>query len=119
MKQTIGAQRATAGASGVAIDSGSILDAQTDTSKFGALDQATIRNNAAREAWGITTQSTLNADAAKQRSAAMRTQAFDTLINGAVKTYGIYDPNGTWGKKKNSNRPMVPQAQADDGQDEV
>lgn len=100
VRQTIGAQRAGLAANGVALDSGSALDAQTDEARFGAMDEATIRNNAAREAFGITSESTMSQLSAKNRAAAARQSSIDTLITGAVKTYGLFDPNGRWGKKK-------------------
>jgi hypothetical protein len=56
---TIAQQRALAGASGVAMDSGSTLGLHEDTRFIGELDAATIANNAAREAWGFETQATI------------------------------------------------------------
>lgn len=50
--QLKGTQRATLAARGVAIDEGSALNILQDTDYMGELDAATIRDNAAREAWG-------------------------------------------------------------------
>lgn len=50
--QTIGAQRVALAAQGVDINSGTAADIQASTAKIGAIDAQTIRNNAAREAWG-------------------------------------------------------------------
>lgn len=47
----IGAQRATAAAHGVDVNSGSAVDVQSDAATLGELDALTIRNNAAREAY--------------------------------------------------------------------
>lgn len=51
-----GSQRAAAAASGVVVDTGSPLDVLQDTEFFGEVDAMTIRENAAREAWGFRTQ---------------------------------------------------------------
>jgi hypothetical protein len=88
-RQMIGSQRVGLAAQGITLDSGSALDATTDTAKFSAMDEQMIRNNAAREAWGIRTNSTLSRLAARNESAAVRQQGVDTLITGAAKTYGI------------------------------
>lgn len=55
-KAIIGSQRARFGAQGVEINDGSALDVQADTAYLGELDALTIRNNAAREAWGYKVQ---------------------------------------------------------------
>jgi hypothetical protein len=56
IKGLVGAQRASFAAQGIALDSGSALDVQADTSKLGALDVLTLKNNALREAFGYKTQ---------------------------------------------------------------
>lgn len=55
-KALIGSQRARFGAQGVDINDGSALDVQADAAYLGELDALTIRNNAAREAWGYKVQ---------------------------------------------------------------
>lgn len=54
--QTIGEQRAAFGAQGIAMDSGSALDLQTDAAKFGELDALTVLDNARMESWALQTQ---------------------------------------------------------------
>lgn len=54
--QTIGSQRARLAAQGIDINSGSAKQLQDDAAAFSAMDVLTIRNNAAREAWGYKTQ---------------------------------------------------------------
>lgn len=90
VRGTIGAERAGFAAQGVDVGSGSALDTQVETGMFGALDEQTIRNNANREAWGITTNATLAKLAAQQEASAVRSSSVDTLITGAAKTYGLY-----------------------------
>ncbi len=48
----IGSQRAGFAAQGVDVGQGSAVDVQADAAYLGELDALTIRNNAAREAWG-------------------------------------------------------------------
>lgn len=49
----IGSQRTSFAAQGVDVNKGSSLDVQADSAYLGELDALTIRNNAAREAWGF------------------------------------------------------------------
>lgn len=51
-RRTIGAQRASLAAQGVDIGVGSAADITADTALEVELDALTVRNNAAREAWG-------------------------------------------------------------------
>lgn len=56
VQSLIGQQKASFGASGVLVDSGSPLDALADTAYIGEQDALTIRRNAALEAWGLRSQ---------------------------------------------------------------
>ncbi len=49
----IGQQRAGFAASNVDVGFGSAVDVQADSAYLGAIDEGTIRSNAAREAWGL------------------------------------------------------------------
>lgn len=49
----IGSQRAAFAASNVDVGFGSALDVQADAALLGELDEITLRNNSAREAWGF------------------------------------------------------------------
>jgi hypothetical protein len=49
----IGKQRVGFAAQGVEVSSGSAVDVQADAAYLGELDAIQIKNNAAREAWGI------------------------------------------------------------------
>lgn len=55
-EQVIGRQRVSLAAQGVDINKGSALDVQADAAYLGELDALTIRNNAAKEAWGYRVQ---------------------------------------------------------------
>ena len=94
IKQTIGAQRAALAAQGLDLKDGSALDVQMNTAGLGALDVVTIKNNAAREAWGYR----VNADNYRMQGEVARktadANAFGTLLGGGaslVKQFG-------WGK---------------------
>lgn len=52
----IGQQKAIQGSSGLDVNSGSNVDVRKSTAELGELDALTIRNNAAREAYGYQTQ---------------------------------------------------------------
>lgn len=96
----LGAARANAGASGVGVNSGSALAAQTDFARQqavgGALAALTIQNNAAREAWGYRTegqqyrqQGALAARAGRNTAAQLRAGAVGTLLTGAAEGYSM------------------------------
>lgn len=55
-RQQIGDIRATVGASGVDVNTGSAVDLQTQTAKIGEQDAQQIRANALSEAWGYRTE---------------------------------------------------------------
>lgn len=82
--QMIGAQRAGAGASGVDVNSGSPLRAQEDTARLGAMDVQTIRDNAARSAWGFRTQAQNFGNEGKLDTARGDEGAFASLIGGGA-----------------------------------
>ena len=54
--QLKGSQRAALAANGVSLDEGSALNILNDTDYMGELDAQTLRDNAAREAWGYRNQ---------------------------------------------------------------
>lgn len=90
VRQMLGAQRARLGASGIEVNSGTALDLTTDTARMGAMDALTIRNNAAREAWGYRVQG-VNYKAQGELAAAQGTnQAMGTLLTGGSQAYGTW-----------------------------
>lgn len=56
-QQAVGSERAAQGASGIDVASGSSALVRNATEGAGAQDELTIRNNAARQAWGYQTES--------------------------------------------------------------
>lgn len=76
-------QKAIQGASGLDVNSGSDVDVRGSTNVLGELDALTIRNNAAREAYGYGTQgSNFTAQAGLDRAAASN-DATSGYIGGA------------------------------------
>lgn len=95
--QLIGAQRAAAAAQGIDVASGSALDLQDEATYMGELDAETVRNNAAREAYGFrvqawdqTTRGRLTEIAARRTAANQQAQAWSTLMDGAINTFDTW-----------------------------
>lgn len=84
-----GRQRAAIGSAGIE-RSGSALDILTDTAAIGELDLATIRSNAAREAFGFRTQGLNYRAQGRLDRFAGRTGAIGTILGGASRAAGLY-----------------------------
>lgn len=86
----IGEQRATIGASGVEMDSGSPLRLQTDSRYQGELDALTIEENARREAMGLSRgaqQSRMESEFTRRRG---QIGAGSTLLTGGAQAGSNY-----------------------------
>lgn len=86
-----GSQRARLAAQGIDIDTGSAGYLQSETAVIGEVDALTIRNNAAREAWGFKMQAVdarskaqLTRMGGGNRARALRDASYSTLISGAT-----------------------------------
>lgn len=95
MGQLIGQEKAKMGASGLQVESESGLRLYSDTAQLGTLDALTIRNNAAREAYGWESQGVNYASEAKLDEMRMRNAeeagtmgAFSSIIGGASSVAG-------------------------------
>jgi hypothetical protein len=93
-RATIGATKAGEAASGVDVNSGSFVAARAGEAEVGALDAATIRSNAARQAYGFkvqaqsdTAQSQLDTSESKQAASAAPLSAVGSLLSG-ISTVG-------------------------------
>lgn len=89
-QQLIGSQRAQMAASGLDIQSGSPLEVLLGTAAVGEQDVQTIRNNAAREAWGYRAERANVLAAGRQAKRASRFGAAGTILGGAAQTASIY-----------------------------
>lgn len=101
-----GAQRTAFAGQGVDVSRGSAADVQANDRQLGALDAITIRNNAARAAWGFNVQASSfrsQADfaqrAGENQARAFRSQATSTLLGGASDLLNIWSsaPKGVSG----------------------
>jgi hypothetical protein len=81
--QFAGKQRATMGASGVELTSGSFADVLQDTAMLGELDALTIRSNAQREAYGYQSQAAVSGYEASAAKTAGWMNAGGSLLSGA------------------------------------
>lgn len=87
--QIKGAQKAGFAGSGVAVDSGSAADIIAETDKMSMMDILTIKNNAAREAFGYRAQGIgLQAQAEITRKAG-RSAANSTLLTGGANLINL------------------------------
>jgi len=80
----IGRQRAAYAAGGLDVNSGSPLDIQADTAQFGRLNSLTIRNNAARQAYGYQANAKLDAASASNYESAGNTAMIGSLIGAGT-----------------------------------
>ena len=101
-EEVIGAQRTSFAVQHVDVNLGSALDVQADAAYLGELDALTIRNNAAKEAYGYEVQADdlrLRGQYAQQEG---EMDAFNTLLGGGSQLllarygggpYTLYNPN--------------------------
>lgn len=98
-RQLIGSQRASLAAQGIDVNSGSAADVQADSASLGALDSATIKNNAYREAWGYKVQSMNDTYAGKFASIAADSNANNTLLTGGMNAVSDFEKGYYYYKK--------------------
>lgn len=81
----IGAQRAAGGASGVDVNTGSSAIVGAATRGAGAIDELTIRNNAARQAWGYQTEAIQDTFKGQIASLTSKAQTDQTILTGGLQ----------------------------------
>lgn len=128
-----GSQRATAAANGIDVGSGSAADITSDTARMGELDALTIRNNAAREAYGYQVSAAndraaaINAQqAGNNQAGADRAGGYSALLTGAgrlsqqwMANPPTFGPVRNWwarGMAQPGNPARMASGQPDDGQ---
>jgi len=84
----IGASRASAGGSGVDLDSGSALTQQLDIADQGAQDVSQIRQNARRSAYGLGVEASSLRASAKNRKTSGRNAAIGTILTTGASVAG-------------------------------
>lgn len=88
VKKLMGRQRAVAAAQGIDPDSGSALEVTQETAGMGALDIATIRNNAWKQAWGMRVEAGNMESQARFTRVSGKYNARNTLITGGLQAAG-------------------------------
>jgi hypothetical protein len=96
-RQELGSSRAALAAQGVDVSSGSAADVQASEAGLTAADEVTLRNNAAREAWGYKVEAINERQAGQvaaitgdSAAAGYRAASWGTALSGAAQTYGLY-----------------------------
>ena len=99
-EQQVGAIKAQQGASGVDVGSGSSAMVRSGVSTVGQIDEATIRNNAAREAWGYQTQATMDTYQGQFDQLTAKSKTFQTAVTGGLSAISgpmaMYSQSALW-----------------------
>lgn len=82
---TVGTRRAIAGASGTDVNTGSNLLTRIGDDFAGRIDALTIKNNAARQAWGFKTQALQDTYQGQMARLTATSQSQQTLITGGLQ----------------------------------
>lgn len=107
-QQQQGAIRAQQGASGVSVNSGSAVDVQRSAADLARMDMATIRANAAREAFGYESQAKMYSRAAKDTQRAGILAQMGSLVSGVSSVSSKWlegQRMGIWGKSNSDYNP--------------
>ena len=99
-KKLIGSQRAALAAQGIRVDAGSALDVQQESADIGELDALTIKNNAAREAFGFMQEASNSSMQGRLAYQAGVNKSMDTLLSGGIRAMGVYGDYYGWKGKK-------------------
>lgn len=80
----VGTARAVQGGSGVDVNKGSAAMVQSDINTAGGIDVATIKNNAARAAWGYQTQAIQDTSQAQFETLTARQKSIQSIATGGL-----------------------------------
>lgn len=89
-----GAQRASLGAQGLDLTTGSAAEIVSNDEKLTELDVLQEQNNAAREALGFRKQAQLVRMGGEQAAKSYNNRATSTVLSGAANLYGLYSASG-------------------------
>lgn len=81
----VGSARAAQGTSGVDVSSGSPALVRAGIAQVGAVDELTIRNNAARKAWGYQVESLQDNYQGQFAELTAKAKSFQTLLGGGLQ----------------------------------
>ncbi len=106
----IGSQRVSLATQGVDVNKGSSLDVQADAAYLGELDALTVRNNAAKEAYGYTVEAADLRERGKIVKQTSQMEAINTIVGGGssllLAKYGG-GPYSQFGVAQNATAPRV------------
>jgi len=91
VKQIRAQQEVIMGAGGLDPTTGTAAQVLDQTTKMGTLDALTLRTNAARQAWGYTTQATNSELQGSMARTAGYFGAAGTLLSGGARAYGLFN----------------------------
>ena len=103
-EQVIGAQRTSLASQNVDVNKGSSLDVQGDAAYLGELDALTVRNNAAKEAYGFSVEASDLRQRGKYAKQTSQMEAINTILGGGSSLllakygggpYTLYQPPGS------------------------
>ena len=114
IERVIGAQRAGFGMQGVDVNRGSALDVQADSAYLGELDAITIRNNAAKEAWGYQVQSSNLTAQGRNAQREGTFGAFNTIL-GSTSSLLLAKYGGGSGAPRSRSTVGAPSSPTSDG----
>jgi hypothetical protein len=106
-RQRVGAQRAAIAAQGVNANTGSAAAVQSSQEAVGALTEATIRNNAWREAWGYKVEAANDTAQSKFTKAAADSAVRNTLLTGGMQALSSLGKAGYAGKDLDFSDPFT------------
>lgn len=81
----VGSERASQGASGIDVNSGSSALVRLGTMNVGTIDELTIRNNAARQAWGYQTEAIQDTYQGKFAQLTAKAKSFQGILSGGLQ----------------------------------
>ena len=90
LRKILGSQRARFGGGGIDPATGTPIDVALDSTRQGEQDMLIARNNAAREAFGFTTEAGRERYLGRVARKSSKLKALDTLLTSGAAAYGIY-----------------------------
>jgi hypothetical protein len=95
-RQVQGAQRAAMAAQGLDVASGSALELQEETARYGDEDMMTVKNNAYRQAWGYRVEAEQMRAQARFNRKMAKYNSISTLLTGGMQAaaYGMSAKTG-------------------------
>ena len=97
VRRMMGAQKSSLAANGISLDSDLAMELEAESRDIGASDIQKIKNNAWREAWGLSVEADNIRQSAKFNSSAAAQSAQNSIISGGANALSTVS-NIKWGK---------------------